>query len=105
MSLRQIYQIYEIMDELDINALKDIVWQNIKKIRLEYYNKYKKEYNNAMRFNNPYSVCNVASYLGISDTYYRRLESLNDYKNNISFEYLVKLSYLFDKKLDDFIKK
>lgn len=61
-------------------ALKKNIWKNIKKIRLEYYNKYKQEYNKAERFNNPYSVSNIAFYLGVSDTYYRRLESSTDNK-------------------------
>ena len=49
--------------------------KKIKKYRLELYNKYKKEYNKRRRYDNPYSTVNISDYLGISNSYYQKIEN------------------------------
>ena len=51
-----------------------------------------------------YSTESVSAYLGISKIHYKRLENENDKCKYITLDNLIKLAYIFDKKLDDFIK-
>ena len=102
MKLKQIYQIYEDLEDINIIKNRKIICRNIKKYRLELYNKYKEEYEKRRGSENPYSTENIASYLNISDGYYRKLESERDKHKYISIDNLIKLAYIFNKKLDDF---
>ena len=104
MEVKQSYQIYEILENIDKETYRKVICKNIKNFRLELYNQYKKEYNNAESSNNPYSTENVSSYLELSKVHYKRLENENDSNKYVSLDNLIKLSYIFDKKLDDFLK-
>ena len=95
MKIKQMYEIYEILEEFEIIDYKSIIGENIRKFRLELYNKYRLEYNKARRFNNPYSAENIAVYLGVTSSYYRQLENGNA-KSCISIDKLLKLAYIFD---------
>lgn len=47
----------------------------------------------------------LAEILDVSPEYLKRIESPNDDKKNCSLNLLYKLSLIFDKKLDDFLKE
>ena len=104
MEVRQIYQIYEILEEIDISKKRYKITENQKKYRVNLYKNYKEENEGRISYNNPYSVFNISGYLGISESHYRRIESKNDKNNNISLNNLIKLSYVFNIKLDEFLK-
>jgi len=103
METKQIYQIYEILEGIDILKNRIKISENIKKYRLILYKKYKEENDGRMGYNNPYSVFNISGYLGISEGHYRRLEAKNDKHKYISLDNLIKLSYIFNVRLDDFL--
>lgn len=104
MQIKQIYQIYKSLEELKFNETRKIICKNLRKFRLELYDKYK-EYNKcAERYENPYSIENVAAYLNLSKTHFKRLENENDINKNITLCNLVKLSIIFDKDIADFLK-
>ena len=103
MKVKQIYQIYELLEDYNKLKCRKIICRNIKKYRKELYNKYKEEYKRRGT-ENTYSTENIAAYLNISDIYFRRLESENDKHKKINIDNLIKLSIILDKKLDDFIK-
>ena len=104
MELKQIYQIYESLENFNILKYEKIICKNLKKIRLELYNKYKIEYKK-IGSDNPYSSSNVADYLNISEVYYRRLESPNDKYKHINVDKLIRLSIIFNVSINDFISE
>lgn len=104
MEIKQSYQIYELLQEkIEKTEYKFIICKNIKKFRTELYNGYKEKFPKAEGINNPYSTDNVCSYLGISRVHYKRIENENDKNKNITLDNLIKLSYILNKKLDDFL--
>lgn len=105
MDIKQIYQIYDILESIKAYKFRSIICKNMKKFRLELYNKYKEKNHGVEGLENPYSTDNISSYLGISKVHYKRLENENDSSKYISLDNLIKLSYIFDKKLDDFINE
>ena len=104
MEIKQIYQIYELLDNINSYQYRVIICRNIKKFRLDLYNKYKSIHKGVEGTNNPYSTDNVSAYLGISKVHYKRIENDNDKCKYISIDNLIKLSHIFNKKLDDFLK-
>ncbi len=104
MKILEIYQIYEKIDDFDIDKIRHKICKNLHELRLEYYNKYKELHRGAVGTENPYSITNIADYLNISIVHYKRLENENDKHKYISLENLVKLSWIFDKSLDEFLK-
>ena len=70
----------------------------------EYYDEYKKLYDNKKGTENPYSTINISSLLGISNKYYQRLENMNDQYKNISSDNLYKLADIFEISIDEFYK-
>ena len=104
MKILEIYQIYEKIDDFDIDKIRHKICKNLHELRLEHYNKYKEVHQGAVGTENPYSITNIADYLNISTVHYKRLENENDKHKYISLENLVKLSWIFDKSLDEFLK-
>ena len=104
MKILEIYQIYEKLDGLNIKDVRYNICKNLQKFRLESYSKYKDKHPGAVGSQNPYSTENMADYLNISKVHYKRLENKNDDHKYISLENLIKLSYIFDKSLNDFLK-
>lgn len=104
METKQIYQIYEILDGIDTLQNRFKICENIKKYRVKFYKKYKEENGGGIGYDNPYSVFNISGYLGISESHYRRIEARNDKHKYMSLDNLIKLSYIFNIKLDDFLK-
>lgn len=102
--IKKFYDIYEFLETVDTYQIYVIICRNARNFRIKHYEKYKKEYNGARGIDNPYSAGNVADYLGISETYYRRLENEHDKDKHMSIDKLVKLAYLYDKRIDDFLK-
>ena len=104
METKQIYQIYELLEKLDSYEIRNKICRNIKKYRLELYNKYKSVNKGVEGSENPYSTENISAYLGISKIHYKRLENENDKCKYITLDNLIKISYILNKKLDDFLK-
>ena len=104
METKQIYQIYELLEKLDSYEIRNKICRNIKKYRLELYNRYKSVNKGVEGSENPYSTENISSYLGISKIHYKRLENENDKCKYITLDNLIKISYILNKKLDDFLK-
>jgi len=77
---------------------------NMKKFRMEKYENYRVNNNGARGSKNPYSSQNIASYLGISERHYKRLENPNEKCKHLSLVNLIKLCYVFHKELSDFIQ-
>lgn len=102
MEVNQVYQIYEILEEVNIQQKRKAICKNIRKYRLELYNKYKEKYKRVGP-DNPYSVFNISGYLEISESHYKRIENENDSFNFVSINNLIKLSYILNKKIDDFL--
>lgn len=102
MEVKQIYQIYELLEDYDNIKYRKIICKNMKKYRKELYNKYKEEYKRRAA-ENPYSTVNMAAYLDVSEIYFRRLESENDMHKKINIDNLIKLSIILDKALEDFL--
>ncbi len=103
MQVLEIYQIYEKLDNFNINDYRYKICKNLQRFRLDSYNKYK-EIKGAVGRNNPYSTENIADYLQISKVHYKRLENELDNHKYISLLNLIKLSIIFDKSLDEFLK-
>lgn len=78
------------------------ICNNIKKFRLEKYNKFKN--NNTNNSLNPYSTENIAALLDYNHNHYKRFESENDSTKKIPLDKLVKLSIILEKEIDEFIK-
>ena len=102
MELKQVYQIYELLENYDNMKYRKIICHNMKKYRKELYDKYKEEYKRRGT-ENPYSISNISAYLNVSDIYFRRLESENDKHKKINIDNLIKLSIILNKSLDDFL--
>ena len=98
MEVKQVYQIYETLEKVDLEKTREKICKNIKKYRLQLYNKYKKEYNGRRGPDNPYSAFNVAGYLGISETHYRRIESVGNKTAFVNINFLFILCHVFNKK-------
>ena len=105
MTVYQTYKIYELLENINEDEYRKTICKNLRNFRMEHYNQYKKENGNLERSNNPYSTENLSNYLGISKTHYKRLESENDKSKYISLDNLIKLSIIFDKKIDEFLEK
>lgn len=77
--------------------------------KLSNYNKDFKKIiaNNIKIFRNEKKIrlMDLAELLDVSPEYLKRIESPNDKKKNCSLALLYKLSLIFDKKLDDFLKE
>ena len=50
------------------------------------------------------SVLRVSELVDVTPEYFKRIESINDPRKSCSLKMLYKLSIIFDKKLDDFLK-
>ncbi|MEI3355557.1 MAG: helix-turn-helix transcriptional regulator [Clostridia bacterium] len=81
-------EISRVKAQLDKNYMP-IIYENIKKFRKE----------------SGMSLMEVAEILDMSHDYLRRIESKKDTVKTCSLKLLIKLSILYDKKLDDFLKE
>lgn len=104
MKFESSYQIYERLSKIDLDRIKKIICYNVRKYRLKMYDNYKKIYTGAVGIKNPYSPENVSSYLEMSLSNYKRIENPNDKMKYVSLKNLIKLSYLYDVRIDDFLK-
>lgn len=104
MATEQMYQILEVLDNINITDKRKSICMNIKNFRKQKYDEYKKQNKGANGINNPFSTENVASYLGISKVHYKRIENPKEKFKFITLENLIKLGYIFNKELTDFIK-
>ena len=101
MHIKQAYQMEEIAENVKNSSHAKNLAANLKKLRLNHYNKYK-ELNN--KIDNPYSLDNISSLLGISRRHYSRLENPNYTSKNITLDKLIILSKIYEIKIDDLLK-
>lgn len=102
--IEEMYQILENLDNIDFYENKKRICMSMKKFRKDMYNLYLSQNKGARGAKNPFSTQNIASYLGISDRHYKRLENPNEKCKHLSLENLMKLCYVYHKELSDFIK-
>lgn len=102
--IEEMYKILENLDNVDFYENKKCICMNMKKFRHEKYEIYRVNNNGARGAKNPYSPQNIASYLGISERHYKRLENPNEKCKYLSLVNLMKLGYIYHKELSDFIK-
>lgn len=100
-----IYSYQELQEKIfniDKTELYKKICKNIKRIRKEKYEQFKREYTNNTI--NPYSTENIAALLDYNHNHYKRFESDNDSTKRIPLEKLILLTIIFDTTLDELIK-
>ena len=102
MHIKQAYQMEEIAENVKNSNHPRTLAANLKKLRLNYYNEYKTL---NKKLDNPYSLDNISSLLGISRRHYSRLENPNYTSKNITLEKLIILSKIYEVTIDDLIGK
>jgi len=93
----EMYQMLEISENIKKMNYTKIVSQNLRKYRLEFFNKYKMLHKN---IDNPYSSENIAHILNISRRHYSRLENPNYINKNITIDKLLVLSRIYGITLE-----
>lgn len=101
MQIKQAYQMAEIAENEKKCDHSKILATNLKKLRLDHYKQYKKLNN---KIDNPYSLDNISSLLGISRRHYSRLENPNYTTKNITLDKLIVLSKIYEVSIDNLIK-
>lgn len=103
MKVEQTYKIMEKLENVDIMYYRKCICLNIVKFRKELYKNYKEQYKGCVGEKNPYSTENISAYLGISKVHYKRLENPKDKNKFISLDNLIKLSFILNHSLDEFL--
>lgn len=103
--MKKVYSYQELQSKL-ININKEELYKkickNIKRIRKEKYNEFKKlGINNTI---NPYTTENISDLLNYNHTHYKRFESDNDSTKRMPLDKLILLTIIFDTTLDELIK-
>ena len=101
MEIKKALDLFELVDNNLPRNYKYKICENMRKFRKEKYDKFKQK-NKGVE--NPYSVDNIAELLGISKVHYKRLENVNDKCKHINLDKLIRLSIIYEKSLDDFLK-
>lgn len=89
---------------------KDILFQNIchniKRIRKQRYNEFKKlvKENKINKSINPYTTESIAELLDYNHTHYKRFESDNDKTKMIPLDKIIKLALILDVDINEIIK-
>lgn len=102
MQIKQAYQMEEIAETVKNSNHSKTLAANLKKLRLEHYKQYQKLNS---KIDNPYSLDNISSLLGISRRHYSRLENPNYTTKNITLEKLIILSKIYEVSIDDLVRK
>ena len=100
MHIKQAYQMEEIAENVKNSNHPRTLAANLKKLRLNHYNEYKTL---NKKIDNPYSLDNISSLLGISRRHYSRLENPNYTSKNITLEKLIILSKIYEVTIDDLV--
>ena len=100
MHIKQAYQMVEIAENVKNSNFEKTLASNLKKLRISHYNEYKNLNN---KIDNPYSLDNISSLLGISRRHYSRLENPNYTSKNITLDKLIILSKIYEIKIEDLI--
>ncbi len=95
-------QLQDKIFKIDKKVLYQRICKNIKRIRLEKYEEFKKICNSNTI--NPYSTENIAALLDYNHNHYKRFESETDSTKRIPLEKLIYLTIIFDTTLDELIK-
>ena len=100
--IKEAYQMEEMADIIRNSNYEQVLAENLRNIRLTYYQKYKSLKKGV---NNPYSTENIASLLNISKRHYTRIENPKYTSRNINLEKLLILSKVYNITIDKFFKK
>lgn len=95
-------ELEEMIYSIDKKELYKRICKNIKRIRLERYNEFKRICNNNSI--NPYSTEMIAELLNYNHTHYKRFESENDNTKRMPLDKLLLLTIIFDTTLDELVK-
>ncbi len=101
----KIYNYQELQEKIysiDKKELYFKICRNIKRIRQERYNQFKKEYNNNSL--NPYSTENIAALLNYNHNHYKRFESETDSTKRMPLDKIIILTIILDTTLDELVK-
>ncbi len=102
MQVKRAFELFELVEKKTSKDYKPIICLNMRKFRKEKYMEFKAKHKDD---ENPYSVDNISALLGISKVHYKRLENVNDKCKYINLDKLIILSIIYDKSLDEFLKK
>ena len=102
MAVSNFNELQKIVDSIDNKDLYKRICKNIKRIRQQKYEEFKKLYKSDCI--NPYTTESIAELLDYNHTHYKRFESDNDSTKRIPLEKLILLSLIFDITLDELIK-
>lgn len=102
MAVHSYQELQDIVYKIDKDELYKRICKNIKTIRLQKYQEFKKECTSNKI--NPYSTENIAALLDYNHNHYKRFESDNDSTKRIPLEKLIMLALIFDMTIDDLIK-
>lgn len=102
MKIYNYQQLQDMIYPIDKEELYFKVCRNIKRIRQERYEQFKKEYNNYSL--NPYTTENIADLLGYNHNHYKRFESETDKTKRIPLNKLIILTIILDTTLDELVK-
>ncbi len=101
MAVKSFEELQNQMLKNDNTSLYDILCRNVKRLRLEKYNEFKKKNSNKV---NPYSTENFAALLDYNHNHYKRFESETDSTKRIPLHKIVKISIILDVSIDDLLK-
>ena len=104
-----LYDINELRVKVTNIDKKDLylnICKNIKKLRKERYNEFKKLIKDKKVSNtiNPYTTESIAELLNYNHTHYKRFESENDKTKMIPLDKIIKLALIFDVDINEIIK-
>ena len=102
MAVSNFNELQKKVNAIDKKELYKRICKNIKKIRQQKYEEFKKLYKNDSI--NPYTTESIAELLDYNHTHYKRFESDNDSTKRIPLEKLILLSLIFDITIDELIK-
>ena len=106
MKVYSIDELRKLVAKVDKKDLYINICKNIKTIRKERYNEFKKlmkenKINNTI---NPYTTESIAELLDYNHTHYKRFESSNDKTKMIPLDKIIKLSLILDVDINEIIK-
>ena len=102
MAISNFNELQKKVEKIDKDELYNRICKNIKTIRQEKYQEFKKIYKNDCI--NPYTTESIAELLDYNHTHYKRFESENDSTKRIPLEKLILLAMIFDITIDELIK-
>ena len=106
MKIYDIDELRKIVTNVDKKDMYINICKNIKHLRKERYNEFKKQMkeNKINNTINPYTTESIAELLDYNHTHYKRFESDNDKTKMIPLDKIIKLALIFDVDINEIIK-